>query len=243
MKKNIILFILLWAIPASAAETFDFITHTRPPVSLFLREVLEEAFQPLHKEITLQELPGKRVIKMVNGGEADGDPSRVKNFKQISDDDASNYVIVDEPILHIEIVMVTHRETSIEEASWEAVNQGKAMFLRGSKRIRKNIDPENRVPVDSIENSLKMLALKRFPSLVMFRSEARSLLQNDSALEKDLMIHQPPLDGYNMYPYLHQKHSALVSELAQSLKSMKADGRFQQIVEKYFISIPVPGKD
>lgn len=243
IRTFIALFILLNAFTASASETFDFVTHTRPPVSDFLREILQEAFRYHHKEITLEEMPGKRAIMMVNEGIADGDPSRVKNFREISNDDTSNYVIVDEPIVHLELAMLTLKDTPVAEVSWASVNQGNASYLRGSKRIRDNIEEHNRNPVDKLDHLFRMVELKMSRSAILFRSQAKLAFLENPELKNSLVIHDKPLASFNMYVYLNKRHSDFVPKLKGSLERLKTDGTFQRIADKHLVSMPVIGKD
>ncbi len=239
MRVLIAVLLFLTATTVSSADTLTFATHTNPPLSIFLKEILQEALKPYGKIVLLIEMPGRRVIQQVNSGQADGDPCRVGNFKQISDDDASNYVKVKEPIVLTKIVMITRKEKKVENPSWDTINRGNVGFLRGSKRIGKHIDEKNRIPVTLNLQALKMVALGRIDSAVMFASVAKSLLHKNPALKMHLIIHEKPIMAYNQYPYFHKKHVGLIPVLEFSLQQLKEKGIFQKIAEKHWISPPL----
>lgn len=239
----IIVFLCMFASPAFAANSLLFATHARPPVSDYLREVLSEAFAPMGIEISLREMSGDRVIQMVNRGEADGDSSRFRRFRSISNKAAENYRLVEAPIVHVRLAMVTHEDTAVEEPSWESVNQGNVVFLRGSKRIRKNVEPENRNEVERVEKALELLSSDRFRSAVVFHSQAQRVFRDNPVLADSLVLHEKPLESFNLYPYLHKKHAALIPGLEASLKTLRENGTMARIAEKYYLAVPVDGMD
>lgn len=234
---------LLLACPVSAAESLVFATHARPPLSDYLREILAEAFAPMGIEVTVEEMSGDRAIKMVNEGKADGDPSRIRRFRSVSNEADENYRLVDAPIVHARLVMVTHKDTVVEEPSWESVNRGNVLFVRGSKRIRKNVAPENRNEVEEVEKALELLARDRFRSAVLFQSQAQLVFRENPLLRDSLVFHEKPLESFNLYPYLNKKHAALIPALQDALKKLRENGTMARIAEKYWLAVPVDGMD
>ncbi len=87
----LLFFFTATATAALASDTLTFATHTKPPLSHFLKEILQEALKPYDLQVSVKEMPGRRVIIEVNNGRADGDPCRVNNFKHISNDDDQLY--------------------------------------------------------------------------------------------------------------------------------------------------------
>jgi polar amino acid transport system substrate-binding protein len=45
-------------------------------------------------------------------------------------------------------------------------------------------------------------------------------------------VHEPPLASVEMYMYVHRNHAELAPRLADALKSMKADGSYQDIFDR-----------
>ncbi|ASP47105.1 hypothetical protein B5D82_04560 [Cognaticolwellia beringensis] len=236
--RNInILFLICVSVPVLAADKLVFATHVRPPLSLYLKEVIQESLKPYAIEVKVIEMPGSRVISQVNGGYADGDLSRVINFKDISDADTSNYRLVNEPIVLTEIVMITlAKKEIIRPITWETINQDKVSFLRGSKTIRKYLNIENRVAVSSNTQVLEMVANKRVNSAIMFASVAKNMLNQSPELNSKLMIQSPPVLSFHLFTYLNKKHADLIPKLELSLKQLKDDGFLENTANKYQVT-------
>jgi len=49
---------------------------------------------------------------------------------------------------------------------------------------------------------------------------------------EDIYHLEPPLASREMYLYLNKKHEHLVEKVAEALRSMKEDGRYDQIVKE-----------
>lgn len=238
MKATLYLFIFLLPFTLSAAQTLTFATHTRAPLSLYLTEVMKVALAPLSIQVNVIEMPGRRVIYQVNNGEIDGDLCRVKNFKQISNDDTQNYLRINEAIVHTDIVMITLANTKIDNVNWERVNQGRVAFLRGSKTIRKNIKEPQRIAVSSNIQALKMVANKRADGAVMFASVAKKLFNDNAELAQQLIIQKQPITSYDQFPYLNKKHALLQAKIEKRLRELKLTGELESIANKYWVLAP-----
>jgi polar amino acid transport system substrate-binding protein len=238
--KRIYIFVLfLFSMSAIAEEKLVFATHSRAPLSLYLKEVIQEALKPYSIQAEVLELPGSRVILQVNNGRIDGDLSRVENFKDISDYPSSNYRRVDEAIVLTEIVMITLAQKEIvQPLTWNTVNQGTAAFLRGSKTIRKHLDSKNRVSLSSNIQALEMVANERADSAIMFASVAKSLFQQHAKLNEKLIIQKNALMSYPLFIYLNKKHLKLIPKLEQSLRQLKASGFIENTAKRYQLIPP-----
>ena len=62
--------------------------------------------------------------------------------------------------------MITKEHHEIKLPSWDEVNTGSVAYLRGSKRIRKNVYPENRLAINSPAQALKLILADRVKSAV-----------------------------------------------------------------------------
>ncbi len=238
MKAALSLSIFLLSFTLSAAQTLTFATHTRAPLSLYLTEVIKTVLAPLHIQVNVIEMPGRRVIYQVNNGEVDGDLCRVENFKQISNDNTQNYLRINEAIVHTEIVMITLANTKVEKVDWSRVNKGNVAFLRGSKTIRKNIKKPQRIAVSSNIQALKMVANKRVKAAVMFASVAKKLLNEHTELAQHLTIQKQPITSYDQFLYLNKKHILLQAKIEKRLRELKSTGELELIANKYWVLAP-----
>lgn len=215
------------------AETLTFSTHTTPPVSSFLKDVLRHALMRNSWDLDFKEMPGRRVIYLVNNGQINGDASRVINFQEISNDATENYRIVNEGIYKVSLHLITHKDTHDIKADWDDINQGKVTYIRGSKYIRKNVVPANRRPTDSIENILRQIYNKRIESAVVFKSVIQNAQKNYPIFFNDLKIEAKPLASFWLYPYLHKDSEKYGYPIARALRDMKIEGIFDQLLIKH----------
>ena len=239
MKRIYTLVLFLFSLSALAEDKLVFATHSRAPLSLYLKEVIQEALKPYSIQAEVLELPGSRVILQVNNGWIDGDLSRVENFKNISDYSTSNYRRVNEAIVLTEIVMITlaHKEI-VQPLTWKTINQGSVAFLRGSNTIRKNLDSKNRVSLTSNIQVLEMVANERADSAIMFASVATSLLKQHAELNEKLIIQKSAVMSYPLFIFLNKKHSKLIPKLEQSIRQLKSSGFIHSTAKKYQVKSP-----
>ncbi|MGS2721666.1 substrate-binding periplasmic protein [Paraglaciecola aestuariivivens] len=216
-----------------------FATHTRPPLSLYLTDVIQAALKPYSIEAQVEEMAGSRIILLVNSGQIDGDLSRVANFHEVNNHDSQNYLIVKEPVALTHLVVVSLKSKKLPQPlNWHSINQGlpRIAYLRGSKTIRKHTLEQNRVPIASNQQILEMLLKERVDYAIMFESVATNLLAQ-SEFTQQLSIYSPPLSSFNLYIYLNKKHADLVPLLELSLKQLKSSGFMQERAEFHQVDV------
>lgn len=239
MKIIPILFLFVFSLSAIAEGKLVFATHTGPPLSDYLEEVIREALKPYSIEVEVIDLPGSRVIVQVNSGRIDGDLARVEDFNSISDFATANYLRISEPLVLAEIAMITLAENKLNlQPTWKSINQGSVAFLRGSKTIRKYLREYNRVSLNDNLQLLELVKNKRVDSAVMFGVIAEHLLKQNPELNQVLKIHQPPVMSFHLFTYLHKKHAELVPKLEHSLRQLKQNGFIQRTAIKYHVTPP-----
>ncbi|SCA58306.1 exported hypothetical protein [Candidatus Terasakiella magnetica] len=215
------------------AESLRFATHTTPPLSNYISDLLTQALAEKKITTEVSPLPGKRVIHLVNSGQFDGDASRIFDFKNISNDPVENYIRVDEGIYKVQVILLTHKDSPIKQASWAKANLGPVTYIRGSKNIRKHINENNRVPATNVRQALTLVAHKRADSAILFKAATLDTLKKHPELSKDLKIHPPNIDEYWLYPFLHKDKSSYIKVVAEQLKKKKNDGTSQTLLKKH----------
>lgn len=225
--------------PVVAEEHTDiqllvFATQAKPPLSLFLKSVMQEALKPLAIEMEMLEMPGNRTISEVHNGRVDGDLGRIKNLKTISDMDVANYLVVNEPVIVSSLVLITRAGvTSPNIINWETVNQYSVAYVRGAKLVQSNLKTKQRVGVTTPKQALEMVASSRVDATVLMLPIANNLLSQHTNLTKSLKIHAPVLMPVQLFSYLHKKHAKLIPKLEKSLENLKHTDYFEKIALKY----------
>jgi len=122
--------------------------------------------------------------------------------------------------------------------SWHELNKGSVAYLSGSKRLRKKVDEDNRVPVSTSIQALEMLARNRVRAVVMYEAIALDLISQHSLLLEKLLVHQQKIDSFDLFTYIHKDHAELVPLLEKALRKIKHNGAYQKISDKYHFSMP-----
>lgn len=235
--NTVCVFILMCITSSVNAEhKLVFATHAKAPLSNYLSDVIQEVLRPYAISSEVIEMPGNRVIYQVNNGYIDGDLSRVINFKSIADLETTNYLLVNEPIVLAEVVIVSPANKIIPTPlTWQRINQSSIAFVRGSKTIEKYLTKNSQVAVSTALQALDMVASKRADAAIMFKSIANNLLNQHPKLKEKLTIQSPPLMSFHLFPYLHKKHANLVPKIEYSLKQLKESGELARLANKHKI--------
>jgi len=229
MKSVTILIFLLFSHSLLAKADFILATHTKPPLSNKIEALYRITFQRMGYSIDFSTLPGRRVVALVNNGIIDGDATRIKSFTEISSDETNNYILVDEPVITIELAMIVKKSFNIAPTNWEAVNQGTAAYISGSMNIEKNIDDENRVPVLEVNSALEMVKRGRVQSAILFKAIAKDVFNKKKEYQEHLKIIEVPLERFYLYLFLNKKHTNLQVEFIRNLQEIKKDGTYDAI--------------
>lgn len=237
MKDNVILCLVIpvlvfFSSSILANTNFVFATHTKPPLSDKIAAVYQEAFDRMGYSVEFITLPGRRIIYFVNDGVIDGDASRIKNFQQITSDNTENYLLIDEPIITIELVVIVKKDVNFEPISWATVNTGRVAYISGSMHIKNNVSVYNRVALPKASTVLEMVKRGRVQSAVLFKTVATELINNNKAYNNYLKIITKPIDSFYIYPFLNKKHIGLREKFIKTLQEMKLDGTYEAIINK-----------
>jgi ABC-type amino acid transport substrate-binding protein len=171
------------------------------------------------------------VIYETNSGLADGDATRKVNFKELTTLDTSNYLIVNEPVINIKLVLLSKDSFNVDEPSWDVANKGAAAFLRGSNHIAANIEQPHEA--DSIEQCIKLLKRDRVRTVILFEKAATEFFKLNAELVEGITIHREAIDQFELYTYVNKKHAELAKKLSAAIKNAKENGTYQRLQSKY----------
>ena len=196
-----------------------------------MSSIYTEAFKRLGYHFKLVFLPGERAIVDANSGVVDGEAARIAS---LNSNKYPNVIRVEEPIIVTKEAAYSV-DTSIKINGWESLmGKGyKVGLIKGLKLVEEKlsqyVEKENIVTLINLEQCLKMLQSRRIDLLIVgVVVEESELMKSDAYQDiKRVGIVQEKA----VYPWLHKRHKALVSPLADTLKAMKADGTFQKLSE------------
>lgn len=221
--------------PVRAAEPFTMafaIDPSEEPQYLFYLQIYTEAFKELGYEFRYELYPSKRCSLMANAGEVDGEPQRIFGYGDVY----PNMVRVEEAIfINRTIAFATKPSIQLEGLESLKGTNYRVDYLRGSVWSRQQLQPLVKPDLLSVvsysEQALRKLLLNRTDLFIVLEARVMVLLQNEEF--KDTGIIPVTVVGTNLsYPFLHKSHAKLAPKLAEVLRQMKEDGRYELILHR-----------
>ena len=206
---------------------FVFYTGAQSPVKDILEGRLQEAFKRIGLKFRLV-CPGSAQRALVLANEdGDGDANRVPGIKQIAPKDTENLVQIPEPVNSIRFYVYT-KGTALSVNGYKSLANLRNGFRVGTKILEKNI-PGERIMLPEATRLFQMLDDGRLDTVVELSFVADKIIKenNYSGITRSLQ----PLEDLPAYSLIHKKHQALIPEITEALKEMKADGTFEKIEE------------
>jgi len=227
--------LLAWLPALAFGKDLLFCTPNTKDQSIFKisHGLLAEAFSRLGYRFKLFTYPAKRCPMEVDNGNVDGDSHRIFDFN--ANGEYPNLVRVEESIQSID-QSVFSKKLSIKPAGWESMRPYQIIYLPGIKIIemgleKAGIPPENRIQVLTHEQAFKMLAMNRGDLIIVSSFTGNYFLKKLDLLNSGIKQLTPPLVQFDLYPYMHKKHTSLSRELAFIMNAMKRDGSYEKIVK------------
>jgi len=193
--------------------------------------LLAEAFSRLGYGFKLVTYPAKRCPTEVDNGHVDGDSHRIFNFN--ANGEYPNLVRVEESIQSIDQCAFT-KNLNIRPAGWASIRHYQIIYLPGIKVIEMGLEkagvpPENRIQVLNHEQAFKMLAMDRGDLIIVSSNTGKHFLKELDLLDSGIKLLTPPLVQFDLYPYMHKKHTYLAKKMDLILKAMKRDGTYEKL--------------
>ena len=190
-----------------------------------LQELSREAFRRIGWDFRLVSLPSERSLQAADNGEVDGEGLRVAGLGG----QYPNLVQVPERYIGVSFVAFG-KDPSIKLAQgWDSLKPYSVSFITGWKMFENNAGSARLVTkVGKAEQMFRMVEGDRVDLALYTKADGVALVKNLGL--NGIVPLTPALKDVDMYLYLHKRHEALVPKLAQALRSMKADGSYERIL-------------
>ncbi len=192
------------------------------------RLIFTEAFSRLGYDFVLESMPWERALVAAQEGRVDGEAGRVRELRQLAD--LPRLLLVDVVVAAPRIYAWTGDPT-VEIHSWKALAEesGLVGYLGGIKRTERlltgQLPPDRLVRLRRPESGFAMLANDRL----------RFFVHGDRGTKRTEHPPQPGirragvLETYYNYPYLNQRHRALVEPLSIQLRQLSQEQAFAHL--------------
>lgn len=234
MKVRTILAVVITLLvnSARAEQTLILNSSYYPPVTSETHDgVLDLVYRELSRRlgirIEIQMLPAaERVLLNANEGIIDGDVGRIEGLDMTL---YPNLVRVPVPVIKYEF-MVFSRNLDFRVAGSPSIMPYHVGIVRGWKIVEQTTTGARSVTaVENAEQMFAMLDKNRLDIVVMEKLGGMELIKRMN-LKGVKMLYPALLEGY-FYPYLNNKHAALVPRITAELRRMEQEGVLQKIYD------------
>ncbi|GHA48762.1 ABC transporter substrate-binding protein [Amylibacter ulvae] len=192
----------------------------------YLDRVVLEMFKRNNLLLQKEYVAPARALDMATLGLTDGDMVRTESVK-ISHPDLLQ---VPESIYSV-IVTGVYVDPKIELESWSKFSDYKVGYIRGWQDALRVFDNrDNFLEVSDAQTLLLMLKSGRIDVAFLTLFPAKFLAKE---LEFDTLYFSKIREEREMYLYLNERNADLIEPLSASLREMKRDGTYQQIMGPY----------
>jgi len=194
--------------------------------------VVQEAYQNIGIATTFSKFPTSRSLHASNGGQFDGELSRIKSISK----KFGNLIRIPVPILYMKAIAFNKKVKNFIPNGFSSLSPYRVIINHGAQFAR--IGTEG-LPNVQITNSYTSV----FNMLVHLRGDlAVAPFSNGLGLIRQLDLPeikplQPPLIEIPLFHFLHKKNEALIPFVQKALKVMQKSGRIQQIYSNYLIDL------
>lgn len=184
-----------------------------------------EAFRRAGYELHLVQQPAERGLINANGGKIDGDLTRIKGLEVLY----PNLVRISEKLFDWEFVAFSKTSSSIND--WQSIYDHPVGYIKGWKIYEKKLDGAKLVTIaGNAEQLFRLLTLDRVESILYERWQGLALMQKAGLQKNALDIHT--IEKREMYIYLNENHSSIVTRVAEELRKLKSEGFYQRVFDK-----------
>lgn len=211
-----------------------FSTFPSEGMGMVFKRILEEAYTKSNYKVTVQGIPAERALVMSNLGQVDGEAGRAAVIEK----DHKNLIRVPTPLYTNRIVAFSLRDDLDLSAGWESLKGYKLGAVIGYKFVEEKTKPFDTTYVSSYNKLFTMLANEKVDIAISAYIEALPTIRA-LRMQKDIIIHAPPLATNAMYHYLHKKNKALVPIIDKVLQEMQQNNELNGMaadLEKEYLS-------
>ena len=214
--------------PPQENQTIVFTTIFPQSMSFFskMSTTYTEAFSRMGCGFKLISQPGERAMIDANQGKVDGEAARIMSIDKKK---YTNLIVVPHPIATIKDGAYS-TDHSIKINGWQSLagKPNRVGLIKGIKSVEQKlplyIDRARIVSLSDAEQCMKMLQAKRLDLFIVSTQIEDSAFMKSGAYDDVKLV--GIIETKALYPWLHKRHENLVRLLADTLKTMKAEGQF-----------------
>ncbi|NGZ05650.1 MAG: transporter substrate-binding domain-containing protein [Magnetococcales bacterium] len=201
--------------------------YTNPQGSGLVDRVAVLLFERLGWQVKFSHLPPQRALINANEGIDDGDLFRVAD--PIISEKFPNLVKVDEPWLEMAFSAFT-RQPEMVITNWNDLSAYSIGLITGWRFFEENTrDHPNRIKVKNKDLLFALLVHDRVQVILYDELQGEHHLRQQGLT--GIRAIRPPLAVKNLHLYLHKKHAGLAGQVVDTLRGMKSDRSYQEVID------------
>ena len=214
------------SITLSSPDVTSLFYHTSEQTG-FVDEVLGLAFERMGYQLEIQEFPTERSLKMADSGAVDGELLRTRGIESQYPD----LIRAPEAIANAEFMIFSRTPLDVKP-TWQTLVGKSVGVIIGMKIIEQNIPAGARkIEVRGSKPLFELLTKERVDCIVFPHLLGEAFLQKHGI--QDIIINKPALMKMPLFTYFHNSQAELAPVLAQTLRAMKDDGSYGELVNKH----------
>lgn len=199
----------------------------------FYPRLVEALFERLNIKARTTHSPSARSLLNANQGIDDGVIGRIKGL----DNKLTNLVRVPEKVLDLEFTAFSN-DKQLKINKWADLQQYNVGYIRGWKIYDKNVvSYKSLVKVKNTKQLFILLKNKRVDVILSQHIPGNFMMTQLNYYPHEV---KPALLSREMFLYMHKKHSNLVPLITKELKTLKNDGTYQRLYDKYITQMINP---
>jgi len=242
MRKRVLFYWILLMLVAPTSAALKLVTLEYPPyietssgeVDGLAVQVVRSVFAQLSIPIEIEVLPWGRAISYVENGQADGIFTAFKTPERETFADYSNEVLFDQNIRMIRLRSSLLHWSQHEIERWSVCVVSNVSYGNWLDSMIKQEKFRQVFRVTTQEQCVRMLLSGRADYWVSNEYGAKSIAADLQVLAS-LHFIEPPIESTPSYIAFskRRRHTQLINDIDEILKSMKEDGRYQKIIDSY----------
>jgi polar amino acid transport system substrate-binding protein len=202
------------------------------PTHQSLKAIYTNAFKRMGYDFEMVYHPPERELLEVNSGNLHGIAGRI--FELAIKERYRNIIRVEEPVLFIQFIALCMNPL-VKIHGWESLKGFKITYEQGTKYFENNvykyIDKEDIIVASDFKQAFRLLKSGRVD--IYLEVEDAMVFVRLVPEFKNLSFYKAGDVGEStLYPYMHRKNRELAMDLATTLRTMKADGSYNELLDK-----------
>lgn len=204
--------------------TFATADNQSHPRSKAMNAVVTEIFRRMGIETRIISLPSKRSLINANKGIEDGNFVRTKGITARF----PNLLMVPEKLSTNHIVAFS-KNRKIRVDGWKSLNSFHVVCINGWRNCERELPAPKQKTIVKNDKLLFIFLEKNRAEIGIFgRCTGLATLKNLGIT--DIVPLAPPIVVSDLFLYIHKKHASLIPKISSTLRQMKTDGTYKQIL-------------